>query len=61
MVQLLDPSDAGPAMEAELLAYCRQHLASFKCPRSVDFDAALPRHATGKLYKQRLRQRYWRA
>ena len=45
VVQLLDASEAGPALEAELLAYCRQHLASYKCPRSVDFDAALPRHA----------------
>ena len=61
VVQLLDPSEAGPAMEAELLAYCRRHLAGFKCPRSVDFDAALPRHPTGKLYKQQVRQRYWPA
>jgi fatty-acyl-CoA synthase len=59
VVQLLDPSDAGPSMEAELLAYCRQHLATFKCPRSIDFDVALPRHPTGKLYKQLVRQRYW--
>ena len=61
VVQLLDPSEAGPALEAELLAYCRRHLASFKCPRSIDFDAALPRHPTGKLYKQQVRQRYWPA
>jgi long-chain acyl-CoA synthetase len=59
VVQLLDPADAGPGMEAELLAYCRQHMATFKSPRSVDFDAALPRHPTGKLYKQLVRQRYW--
>jgi long-chain acyl-CoA synthetase len=59
VVQLLDPSEAGPDMEAELLAYCRQHLATFKCPRSIDFDAALPRHPTGKLYKQLVRRRYW--
>jgi long-chain acyl-CoA synthetase len=59
VVQLLDPADAGPEMEAELLAYCRQHMATFKSPRSVDFDAALPRHPTGKLYKQLVRQRYW--
>ena len=59
VVQLLDPAEAGPAMEAELLAWCRQRLAAFKCPRSVDFDAALPRHPTGKLYKQLVRQRYW--
>ena len=61
VVQLLDPGEAGPDMEAELLAYCRQRLARFKCPRSVDFDAALPRQPTGKLYKQVVRARYWPA
>ena len=61
VVQLLDPDDAGPEMEAELLSYCRQRLASFKCPRTVDFEAALPRQPTGKLHKQLLRGRYWRA
>jgi long-chain acyl-CoA synthetase len=60
VVQLLDPRDAGPEMAAELLAYCRQHLAAYKCPRSVDFDAALPRQPTGKLYKQLVRARYWK-
>jgi acyl-CoA synthetase (AMP-forming)/AMP-acid ligase II len=59
VVQLLAPEGAGAAVEAELLAYCRQHLAAYKCPRSIDFDAQLPRHPTGKLYKQLLRQRYW--
>jgi long-chain acyl-CoA synthetase len=59
VVQLLDPADAGPEMEAELLTYCRRQIAAFKCPRSIDFDAALPRHPTGKLYKQLVRQRYW--
>jgi len=58
-VQLLDPTRSGPEMEAELMAYCKQRMASFKCPRSIDFDAALPRHPTGKLYKQLVRQRYW--
>jgi fatty-acyl-CoA synthase len=61
VVQLLEPSNAGSSMEAELLAWCRQHLAAFKCPRSVDFDIELPRHPTGKLYKQLVRQRYWPA
>ena len=59
VVQLLDPSEAGPAMEAELLAFCRERLAAFKCPRSIDFDAALPRQDTGKLYKRLLKDRYW--
>ena len=51
--------DAGPALEAELIDYCRQHLAAYKCPRSVDFDPELPRLDTGKLYKKQLRARYW--
>ena len=59
VVQLLDPDDAGPDMEAELLSYCRQRRATFKCPRSVDFDATLPRQPTGKLHKQLVRERYW--
>jgi long-chain acyl-CoA synthetase len=43
----------------ELIAFCRQHLAHIKCPRSVDFAAELPRLPTGKLYKRVLRDRYW--
>ena len=50
---------AGPALAEELLAFCRQHLSAIKCPRSVDFEAELPRHPTGKLYKRLLRDRYW--
>ncbi len=51
--------DAGPDLEQELIAYCRQHLSAVKCPRSVDFRSELPRHATGKLYKRLLRDEYW--
>jgi long-chain acyl-CoA synthetase len=43
----------------ELIAFCREHLAHIKCPRSVDFEEALPRLPTGKLYKRLLRDRYW--
>jgi acyl-CoA synthetase (AMP-forming)/AMP-acid ligase II len=59
VVQPLDWSDAGPDLEQELLAHCRANLAHYKCPRSVDFEAELPRHDTGKLYKRLLRDRYW--
>jgi acyl-CoA synthetase (AMP-forming)/AMP-acid ligase II len=59
VVQPVDMAAAGPALERELIDYCRQHLADVKCPRSVDFDAELPRHPTGKLYKRLLRDRYW--
>ena len=59
VVQLLDPAAAGPAMETELLAFCRERLAAFKCPRSIDFEDELPRQDTGKLYKRLLKDRYW--
>ncbi len=61
VVQPADIDEAGADLEQELIAWCRQRLAGFKCPRSVDFDAELPRHATGKLYKRLLKDRYWPA
>ena len=42
VVQLLDWSDAGPELETELLAFCREHLADYKCPRAIDFDRRAP-------------------
>ncbi len=59
VVQAMDPSQAGAALEAELLSYCRDHLSAIKCPRSVDFEAQLPRHENGKLYKRLIKDRYW--
>jgi acyl-CoA synthetase (AMP-forming)/AMP-acid ligase II len=59
VVQPVDWDTVGPELEAELLAFCRDRLAHYKCPRSVDFEAELPRHETGKLYKRLLRDRYW--
>jgi len=59
VVQPRDMREAGPDLAEELLAWCRQHLSAIKCPRSIDFEAELPRHPTGKLYKRLLRDRYW--
>ena len=59
VVQAFDPQRAGPELEAELMGFCRQHLSHIKCPRSVDFDPELPRHANGKLYKRLIKDRYW--
>ncbi len=59
VVQPVDMKEAGPALAEELLAFCRQHLAAIKCPRSIDFEEALPRHPTGKLYKRLIKDRYW--
>lgn len=45
--------------EQDLLAFCREKLAHFKCPTAVRFVDELPRTATGKLQKFKLRERYW--
>lgn len=47
------------ATEAELLAFCRDRLAHYKCPRSVEFVDALPKTGTGKILKKELRKKYW--
>ncbi|MFI6446707.1 AMP-binding protein [Kitasatospora sp. NPDC050543] len=47
------------ADEAELIAHCKQRLAGYKSPTSVEFRDALPRTTTGKLQKFRLREPYW--
>jgi len=48
-----------PVDTEQVLAYCREHLASFKCPKSVDVVATLPRNPTGKILKKDLRKPYW--
>jgi len=59
VVQVMDGSEADNALVEELMAYCREHLSRQKCPRSIDFEAELPRLPTGKLYKRLLKDRYW--
>jgi long-chain acyl-CoA synthetase len=59
VIELVDPSSAGPDVEAELIALCRERLATYKCPRTVDFVDDLPRDPNGKLYKRLLKERYW--
>ncbi len=60
VVQLAPGFAPGAETQAELIAFCRERLAHYKCPRSIDFEAELPRLPTGKLYKEPLRERYWR-
>ena len=59
VVQPADGVTADDALAQRLLTHCRDQLAAYKCPRSIDFEAALPRHDTGKLYKRLIRDRYW--
>jgi fatty-acyl-CoA synthase len=54
---VLKPNAA--ATEAELIEFCRSHIAHYKCPRSFEFVDALPKTGTGKILKKDLRRKYW--
>jgi len=61
VVQLVDHTEASAGFAEELLTWLRDRLAHYKCPRTISFEAQLPRTDTGKLYKQSLIQKYSRA
>ncbi|MEO0448867.1 MAG: fatty acid--CoA ligase [Pseudomonadota bacterium] len=46
-------------VEADVIAWARDRIAGFKCPKSVDFVDALPRNPSGKILKKELRAPYW--
>ncbi len=54
---VLKPNAA--ATEVELIEFCRAHLSHYKCPRSFEFVASLPKTGTGKILKKDLRKKYW--
>jgi acyl-CoA synthetase (AMP-forming)/AMP-acid ligase II len=57
-VQTVEEADATDQFGDELMAWLRDHLSHFKCPRSIAFEAQLPRTDTGKLYKNGLIEKY---
>jgi len=59
VVQLVEPEKKSNELEIELRDYCRSRLSSIKCPKRIEFREKLPRSATGKLYKHKLRQEFW--
>lgn len=59
VVQAMPGVEPDDGLAAELTAFCAEHLSRQKVPRSIDFDPELPRLPTGKLYKRKLRDRYW--
>jgi long-chain acyl-CoA synthetase len=58
VVELVDQEQAGDALADELLQWTRNRLARYKCPRSISFEARLPRTDAGKLNKQGLIEKY---
>ena len=57
---LIVPAPGAEASDADLIAYCRERLAHFKCPTSVDRRESLPRNPAGKVLKKELRKPYWK-
>jgi long-chain acyl-CoA synthetase len=58
VVQTVDPADATDEFAEELQGWLRDRLSHYKCPRTISFEAELPRTDTGKLYKQSLIEKY---
>jgi fatty-acyl-CoA synthase len=54
-------ADGASATEAEIIEHCRARLAHYKAPKRVEFREGIPRTATGKIQKFKLREAYWSA
>jgi fatty-acyl-CoA synthase len=59
LVMAMVVTDGSPVTADELIAHCRESLAGYKCPKRVEFHETLPRTATGKLQKFKLREQFW--
>jgi long-chain acyl-CoA synthetase len=46
-------------LEEDLIRFCQDHMARYKCPRQIVFRSELPREENGKLYRRRLRDEFW--
>jgi long-chain acyl-CoA synthetase len=58
VVQLPELPASEVTLEQELIAFCRERIARFKCPRSIDFVTELPRDDNGKLYRRKVLDAY---
>jgi len=58
VVQPAEGVQGSAELATELIDFCRDRLAHYKCPRSVDFVDELPREDTGKIFKRKLRDQY---
>jgi fatty-acyl-CoA synthase len=59
LVTALVVTDGSAVSAGELITHCRESLAGYKCPKRVEFVDTLPRTATGKLQKFKLREPFW--
>lgn len=59
VVELRPGFSPSPELATAIVGYCRERLAHYKCPRSIDFIQALPRSEAGKVYRNQVRAPYW--
>ncbi|MEV0603105.1 AMP-binding protein [Streptomyces sp. NPDC050315] len=52
-------AEGATATESDIITHCKQHMAGYKAPTTVEFRGAIPRTATGKIQKFKLREPYW--
>lgn len=60
VVQLRPGHSGGKLVEEELISYAKDRIAHYMAPRSVEFTTKMPRLENGKLYKQKLKEQYWK-
>ena len=53
--------DNREASEEEIISFCKDKLASYKKPKSVEFRQELPKNPSGKILKRMIREQYWKA
>ena len=58
VIELKEGIEASQELAEEIRSWCKERLASYKQPRSIDFVTTLPRHDNGKLYRAKLRDLY---
>jgi long-chain acyl-CoA synthetase len=59
VIEPIEGAIAGDALTEEIFAFCKEKLAKFKTPKSIDYTNEMPRDPNGKLYKRKLRDPYW--
>ena len=60
VLALIEPADGQVCEESALRAYLKQHLAGYKLPRVIQFRHNLPREDSGKIFKRKLREHFWK-
>ena len=54
------PKPGATAVEADIIAFCKDRVARYKAPKSVDFTDDLPKNSAGKILRKQIREPYWK-